>query len=193
MTKFLLKAKPMLLTLAVSLCVLLLLCPVSVYADTDGTELQVTDQPDTLTIQLGQEWAGVEFELKTDAGLYPQPVVVSDAGVLTMELGGSKTYLLSVINSPVATPDSGSTESQAPQEPGEEGGQHSQLNQGEDGISANEPPADQDTNLIRGIPNMHLFLFGGGLVVSIAALVAMWIFKRRRNRYDTEDEDDYDE
>lgn len=186
------KAKPILLTLAVSLCVLLLLCPVSVYADTDGTELQVTDQPDTLTIQLGQEWAGVEFQLKTDAGLYPQPVVVSDAGVLTMELGGSKTYLLSVIGSPIATPDPSSTESQAPQEPGEEGG-HSQVNQGEEGTSANEPPADQDTNLIRGIPNMHLFLFGGGLVVSIAALVAMWIFKRRRNRYDTDDEDDYDE
>ena len=38
--------------------------------DTDGTELQVA-QPVILEVQLGTQWAGVEFQLKTDAGLYP--------------------------------------------------------------------------------------------------------------------------
>lgn len=33
---------------------------------TDGSELQVA-QPEQLEIQLGAEWAGVEFQLKTDA------------------------------------------------------------------------------------------------------------------------------
>ena len=49
---------------------LALLCGVAL-ADTDGTELKVVDNPQTLTIQLGPEWAGKEFELRTDAGKYP--------------------------------------------------------------------------------------------------------------------------
>ena len=35
-----------------------------VYADTDGNELKITNQPDKLVIQLGADWAGAEFELK---------------------------------------------------------------------------------------------------------------------------------
>lgn len=42
---------------------------------TDGTELQVA-QPEQLEIQLGSEWAGVEFQMKTDAGLYPGTIPV---------------------------------------------------------------------------------------------------------------------
>ena len=37
---------------------------------TEGTEMQVMEA-EQLEIQLGKEWAGREFQLKTDAGLYP--------------------------------------------------------------------------------------------------------------------------
>ena len=57
--------------LALLCCILM--CTGVVYAtgdDTDGTELQVA-QPVILEVQLGPQWAGVEFQLKTDVGLYP--------------------------------------------------------------------------------------------------------------------------
>lgn len=184
--------------LAFSLCILFLACPLTAYADTDGTELQITDQPATLNLQLGQAWAGVEFELKTDAGLYPQPITVSDAGVLTMELGGSKTYVLSVLNSSVPAPDPDPTTAshQAPESAASEA--QSPLSAEKDqNVTPDESTNDaEENNLIRGIPNLHLFLFAGGLVVCIAALVIMYISKRRQYQYEDdedEDEDNYDD
>ena len=56
-------------------------------------------------MQLGTRWAGVEFELRTDAGIFPVPVVVDEYGVLTMDLGGSTTYTLSCIHSTAPIPD----------------------------------------------------------------------------------------
>ena len=58
-----------------------------------------------LVLQLGTRWAGVEFELRTDAGIFPVPVVVDEYGVLTMDLGGSTTYTLSCIHSTAPIPD----------------------------------------------------------------------------------------
>ena len=52
---------------------------------TDGTELQIAT-PEQLEIQLGTAWAGVEFQLKTDAGLYPGTIPVGDDGVLRLEI-----------------------------------------------------------------------------------------------------------
>ncbi len=57
------------------LSLLCILCvPVTpVYAaqqGTDGSELQVV-KAEQLEIQLGTSWSGVEFQLKTDAGVYP--------------------------------------------------------------------------------------------------------------------------
>ena len=70
---------------------------------TDGTELQVA-QPEQLEIQLGAEWAGVEFQMKTDAGLYPGTIPVSQDGVLRLEIGGSKSYVLTCLNSAAKAP-----------------------------------------------------------------------------------------
>ena len=67
------------------------------YTNTDGTELRLADQPEKLVLQLGEEWIGTKFELKTDAGVYPAFVVVDNSGILTMELGGSKVYTLSCL------------------------------------------------------------------------------------------------
>lgn len=66
--------KKVLAVLSLVLC-FTLMSAATVYADTDGTELQV-EQPSTLELQLGSAWAGVAFELKTDSGLYPGTVVV---------------------------------------------------------------------------------------------------------------------
>ena len=71
----------------------LLMCTSITYAagdDTDGTELQVA-QPVVLQIQLGQQWAGTEFQLKTNAGLYPGTITVGQDGILRTELGSSGT------------------------------------------------------------------------------------------------------
>lgn len=88
------------LSLLVIVMLMSVLCPAAL-ADTDGTEPQLTQQPDQLILQLGTRWAGVEFELRTDAGVFPAPIVVDSSGVLTMDLGGSKTYTLSCLNSTV--------------------------------------------------------------------------------------------
>lgn len=196
--------------LALAICLCAVLFSPAVYADTDGTELQVTDQPDKLVIQLGTEWAGVEFELKTDTGLYPQPLIVSEAGVLSLELGGSKTYTLSAMNSSVPAPvpaasgnndsseaedgisDDGQTEAgpqtAAPDTAAQPGNPEGDGNSDETGQIQKD-----DHNLIRGIPNMHLFLFVGGLIACIAGLTVMWVLKRRRNNEYTDDDDDYDD
>ena len=76
---------------SILLCVAMLciLCfPVQVLAETKqgttGDELQLMEA-EKLEIQLGTDWAGVEFQLKTDAGLYPGTVKVGQDGVLRME------------------------------------------------------------------------------------------------------------
>lgn len=92
---------PMLITVMVLTAVL----TPAAYADTDGTEPKITQQPDQLVLQLGTRWAGVEFELRTDAGIFPVPVVVDEYGILTMDLGGSTTYTLSCIHSTAPIPD----------------------------------------------------------------------------------------
>jgi len=211
MSKLLKNPMVWIMALAVCLCAAFLFTP-AVYADTDGTELQVTDQPEKLVIQLGTAWAGVEFELKTDAGLYPQPVVVSAEGVLSMELGGSKTYTLSAMNSPNSAPDPDAAASAVSQDETTLSPEDDRLSSASDGNSGqtdNPEPSEnpeqtdnqddnsqsvdeQDNNLIKGIPNMHLFLFAGGLIGCVAGLVVMWVMKRRKsNRYD--DSDDYDD
>ena len=85
------------------LSLLCILCvPVTpVYAaqqGTDGSELQVV-KAEQLEIQLGTSWSGVEFQLKTDAGVYPGTVKVETDGVLRLEIGGSSQYILTCMNS----------------------------------------------------------------------------------------------
>jgi hypothetical protein len=186
--------------LAACLCTLTLFTPVA-YADTDGTELQVTDQPEQLVVQLGIEWAGVEFELRTDAGVYPQPVVVSPEGVLAMELGGSKTYTLSALQSSVPVPeqDTGEAEPAPSEEPAAE--TPPEPVDTEPPAPADDPdptePASTDAedggNLIQGIPNLHLFLFAGGLIASVTGLIVMRVLKNRAASRYGDDDDYYDD
>lgn len=168
--------KSILLVVAM-LCILCF--PVQVLAETqqgtNGDELQLMEAQ-KLEIQLGAEWAGVEFQLKTDAGLYPGTVVVGQDGVLRMEIGGSKSYILTCMNSAVEVPEV----TQAPATTETESEQNnSETNSAEEGSAT-----------VAGIPVLHIVLFGGGMVVAIGALIAMHVVKRRRESEPAYDDDD---
>jgi hypothetical protein len=157
-----------------------------VYADTDGTELQVA-QVQRLEIQLGAQWAGLEFQLKTDAGLYPEPIAVGEDGVLRTEIGGSTTYILSCLNSPVLIPNPTQVSAAADPDP--------EVLENEFSAGTSEPPADQSgtgtpaepeasgPDEVSGIPIAHIVLFGGGMLLAIGALIVMRLTKKRRAGY----------
>ena len=199
------RCKTWLAALVVSLLTVIAMVP-TVYADTDGQELLVTDQPDKLIIQLGTDWAGTEFELKTDVGLYPQPIIVSPEGILSMELGGSKTYTLSALSTgqletappagtdPESPPPNDTTEGN-PEETDQTPPSDTPDTQAPDNEPTQTPnPGDQeaDNNLIKGIPNMHLFLFAGGIIISVTGLIVMRVIKNRSGNHNSDD-DEYDD
>ena len=159
---------------------LCLLCfPVQVMAETKqgttGDELQLMEA-EKLEIQLGTEWAGVEFQLKTDAGLYPGTVKVGQDGVLRMEIGGSKSYILTCMNSAITVPEPTQAPATTETDPEEN-------NSGTDS-------AEEGGATVAGIPVLHIVLFAGGMVVAIGALIAMHVVKRRRESEPVYDEDD---
>lgn len=140
---------------------------------TNGDELHVVEAQH-LEIQLGTEWSGVEFMLRTDAGVYPGTITVGDDGVLCLEIGGSKNYILSCMQSSVAIPE---VLLQAP--------------------VTNEAEPDKD-DLVDiedkepAIPTSHIIMFVVGIIVAVGILIAIYISnKRRQSVQDDEDDDDY--
>lgn len=170
--------KSILLVIAM-LCILCF--PVQVMAETqqgtNGDELQLMEAQ-KLEIQLGAEWAGVEFQLKTDAGLYPGIVVVSQDGVLRTEIGGSSTYILTCLKSAVEVPEP-TQDSATTEKPDTEN-------------QSGTEKAEEDQATVAGIPVLHIVLFGGGMVVAVGALIAMHVVKKRRES-DSAYDDDEDE
>ena len=174
---------------------------------TDGTELEVV-QAQQLEIQLGQAWTGVEFQLRTDAGKYPDPIPVGEDGVLRVEIGGSESYLLTCLASQVEVPtpeDIENPEETAAEETGtaatEETAEES-TSSTEDTSSATEeetdstapsvtiePEADAENATIGGIPVTHVFIFVGGLVIAIALLVFMQMHQKNRETSDADDDE----
>lgn len=177
----------------------ILMCTGVAYAtgdDTDGTELQVA-QPVILEVQLGPQWAGVEFQLKTDAGLYPGTIAVGQDGILRTELGSSGSYVLSCQNSEVAVPNPNDTQNldmteQATVTPVT--GSAVSGTENTDGTVQGTENQDSGSSTVGEIPVMHLVLFGGGLLLAVGALVAMHLIRNRhpveRPPYDSDDEDD---
>lgn len=174
---------------------------------TNGTELEVV-QAQQLEIQLGQAWTGVEFQLRTDAGKYPDPIPVGEDGVLRVEIGGSESYLLTCLASQVEVPTPEDIESSeettaeetgtaATEEPAEES-----TSSTEDTSSATEeetdstapsvtiePEADAEVATIGGIPVTHIVIFVGGLVIAIALLVFMQMHQKNRETSDADDDE----
>ena len=196
MKKNILKCMALVLSLVCILCF-----PVSASAasqGTDGTELEVI-QPSYLEIQLGEAWAGVEFELKTDAGMYPGVITVGEDGVLRMEIGGSENYILSCLNSTIEIPIPGETlpaaEETAPaDQPGSEGTEEQDptADPSESTAPDQTEPAAEDDGTVAGIPITHIALFGGGLVIAIGTLVGIHFFQKKRES-SNEDDDENDE
>ena len=159
------------------LSLLCILCiPVTpVYAaqqGTDGSELQVV-KAEQLEIQLGTSWSGVEFQLKTDAGVYPGTVKVGTDGVLRLEIGGSSQYILTCINSSTSIPepeDTATAQTQAP--------------------ATTEQNPESNEKTASGIPTLHIILFAGGMVIAIGTLIVMQILKKKRENEAPDDEED---
>jgi len=188
----------------VILLAMLALLPGAALAENDPTaEPVVSTIADKLIIQLGPEWAGAEFSLTTDMGVYPGVITVNEAGILTTELGGSSTYTLVCITTPgrqnVAelVPTDVQPSAQSSQQPEmeilspspdatEQPAAPAQPTQQTD-------PADQsgqvpDPEPQSGIPTMHLVLFIGGVALCIVGLIVMRLLKHRNEYYDEDDE-----
>ena len=186
-------AKAVALVLAM-VCIFCFPVPASATAQgTDGTELEVI-QPQNLEIQLGESWAGVEFELKTDAGMYPGVITVGEDGVLRLEIGGSENYILSCLNSSVEIPKPGEPETEAtgeaPASDPTEGEQSVDATEGEETQPTETVPAEEEEGTVAGIPVMHIALFGGGLIVAIGALVGINFYQKRSGKSNKSEEDD---
>lgn len=180
--------------------VLALMCiltfPIGVSAASQGTngdELQVAE-PEQLVIQLGEDWAGVEFELKTDAGMYPGTIAVGADGVLRLEIGGSKNYTLSCLNSsvPAPIPQDSYLQETNPQENEATSQTDPENSPSEpDPMESGEAPTTPEQNTEAGIPTTHLVLFGVGLVVAIGALIGLkYLPKKNAASSEYDDEDD---
>lgn len=154
--------------------------PVQVMADTqqgtNGDELQLMEAQ-KLEIQLGTEWAGVEFQLKTDAGLYPGTITVGQDGVLRTEIGGSSKYILTCMNSAAEVPEPTQGPATTETQPDTEA------------QTGTEKPEE---NTASGIPVVHILLFAGGMVIAVGVLITMKVMKKRREE-DSAYEDDDDE
>lgn len=199
--------KRILLTLAAAFLALLALLPGVARADNDpDAEPVVSTIADRLIVQLGPEWAGTEFSLTTDMGVYPGVITVNDAGILTTELGGSSTYTLVCLHAP------GRQEGAEPAVSGEQPATqpHEQQEETEPlppAAGAPEPAAVPEQSLQQaapvdqlvpepereaqsGIPTMHLVLFIGGAVLCTGGLIVMAVLRHRRNDYYDEEDDE---
>lgn len=192
-------AKSVALVLAM-VCLMCFPVPASATAQgTDGTELEVI-QPQNLEIQLGEGWAGVEFELKTDAGMYPGVITVGEDGVLRLEIGGSGNYILSCINSAVEIPAPGETLPAGEEiTPVDESGTEPSKNTDPtadptEGIAPDHADSEKEAEgTVAGIPIAHLVLFGGGLVVAVGGLVGIHFYQKKRQSSASNDYDENDE
>lgn len=180
--------------------VLALMCiltfPIGVSAASQGTngdEMQVAT-PEKLEIHLGQEWAGVTFELTTDYGKYPDPIPVGEDGVLRLEIGGSSSYVLSCLSSETEAPAPSETSpsENAPSEstPAEDATVSKDELEDVEDVTPTEPT--EEDGKVAGIPVSHIIMFGGGLLVAVGALIGINYFQKRRanasNEYDENDE-----
>ena len=96
--------------------------------------------------------------------------------MLRMEIGGSKSYILTCMNSAVKVPEV----TQAPATTETDSEQN----------NSETDSAEEGSATVAGIPVLHIVLFAGGMVVAIGALIAMHVVKRRRENEPVYDEDD---
>ena len=110
--------------------------------------------------------------LKTDAGVYPDVISVDNSGVLRLEIGGSKTYLLSCLQSSVAIPEF--IDGQAP------------VTSDPEPYDKNDDTEDKKVD----IPTAHIIVFALGILVAIAILSYIFISNKKRQIVQNAEEDD---
>ena len=172
---------------------------------TNGTELEVV-QAQKLQVQLGEAWAGIEFQLRTDAGKYPDPIPVGENGILELEIGGSENYLLTCLNSRLEIPEPGET--QAGQEDAAEETAAADATESTVDVTeaatedsegteaptenAEEPTVEADAEIaeIGGVPVTHVIIFAGGLIIAVALLIFMHMHQKTRNNLDDSNDDE---
>ncbi len=177
---------------------------------TDGTEIQVMEA-EQLEVQLGKEWAGREFQLKTDAGLYPRTITVGEDGVLRTELGGSTRYILTCMltGNPDDTEQALATgndvlkdAADAPDQEGETEAQSGENVSGETGTGVQQTALASTGPAVKGegtkktvadIPIKHLVMFSVGMVAAVGGLIAIHIVQKRKEELEDYDEENYDE
>ena len=203
MTRY--KKKMLILAMALIVCAVSILPWTQVAYATPDAEPTKTTIADKLMLQLGPDWAGVEFELVTDVGKYPGTIVVDNTGVLALELSDSSTFTLSCLNSKVTPPkpalqepDEQATEPIKPPIFGatdlvqpSESPQANNKNANQPDDSTAQPQAEQESPSVepeQGIPTLQLVLFLGGAVLCVGGLVAMRVLKKHRE-YDDEDDE----
>ena len=179
------------------------LSPPMAHADMDGTEIQVL-QPERLEIQLGTAWAGVEFQLRTDSGLYPDPIPVGEDGILRLEIGGSSSYILSCMGlsnaipmvepenyGELATVEFPETTSEAAESDNPVPPEATEASAEETPSTVQETPHPVKT--VAGIPVKHVIFFGAGILICVTVLVGLKLAAVNREDDADEDFDDYDE
>lgn len=154
----------------------------------ENTAVASFEGPNTLIIELGAEWADTEFTFTSENSAEPAAAVVSPEGVLTLSLDGSYIYRLESGGSDLPQTEKAADSSVIIEETEEDAADPIPEQQSEDA-------GEEGSTILPGVPNQHLFLFGGGLIVCIGALIAMHVIKKRRTNadYDAEDDDDYDD
>ena len=154
-------------------------------------------QPEKLEIQLGESWAGVAFELKTDAGMYPGVILVGEDGILRLEIGGSTSYILTCMNSEVEIPEPDAAQRTEGVSEAEDTADTLPTEDTEAAAYPEESTAPVEADMadgtVSGIPIAHLALFGGGLIVAVGVLIGIHIFQKRREGSCAEDDDENDE
>lgn len=173
-------------TISMILMILCILCiPVpatAVSQGTDGTELEIV-QPETLELHLGKTWAGAKFELRTEAGRYPDLIPADDNGILRLEIGGSPSYILTRMDAPIAPTEETGTETEAPAETATAP------------VETDTPPdnivsvTEQEDDTVAGIPVAHIVIFIIGLLIAIVTLIGI-SFYSKKNDVNTIDEND---
>lgn len=161
--------------------IMLLLFAIPASADPGADSLRITDQPARLILQLGSGMAGAQFALRTDAGVYPKPLQVNASGVLQMELGGSKTYTLRLLQASAQT-------TEAPADDVDLDGFLAGLT--EPGSENATAPVQQPSGE-SSVPTKHIVLLGAGILAAIGALIVLSGLKKRRAP--AGDDEDYDE
>ena len=109
--------------------------------------------------------------------------------MMRMEIGGSKAYVLTRLTSaqPTTLPEEAETETGAETAAGGETGTPSES---ETGNLVPAEGAEQPEQKDNAIPTTHIILFVGGAVLCIIFLVASFVLKRRRERYENEDDEE---